>query len=66
MRNTLMMEKLAAVFPQKKEESGEALFASTILPIPVEEKVTPTPEPPAKPAISVTKAKSPAAKAKMK
>ena len=66
MRNTLMMEKLAAVFPQKKEESGEALFASTILPIPVEEKVTPTPEPPAKPAISVTKAKSPAAKAKKK
>ena len=61
-----MMEKLAAVFPPKKEEPEEAPFASTILPVPVEEKVTLTLEPPANPAISVTKAKSPAAKAKKK
>ncbi len=66
MRNTTMMEKLAAVFPPKKEEPEEAPFASTILPVPVEEKVTLTLEPPANPAISVTKAKSPAAKAKKK
>jgi hypothetical protein len=63
MRNTTMMDKLAAVFPPKKEEPKEALFASIILPVPVEEKVTPTPE---LPAISVTKAKSPAIKAKKK
>jgi hypothetical protein len=66
MRNTTMMEKLAAVFPPKKEESKETPFTSTILSVPVEEKITPTPEPPVKPAIPVTKAKSPATKAKKK
>jgi hypothetical protein len=66
MRNTTMMEKLAAVFPVRKEEPEEILLDSITLPVPVEEEVPPAPEPSAKPTISVTKAKSTVTKAKKK
>lgn len=65
MRNTTMMEKLAAVFPVKKEGS-EVLLAPITLPVPAEENIPPLPESPTTAAPPVKKAKSPTPKAKKK